>query len=391
MKYRHELNLKKKRLWEGIEITPDLKAVIVGIFLGDAHIHKRTKPVAPHIQYGHAADQKDLIKLVHTLLGSLTCNRNITITKPHSGSNNDVYYRFKSINHPFFDTLRIKYYVDNFYPDGSALKRFDMELLNCMDDKSLALWYMDDGSFSDHDNRCKVAFHTDGFHIDDVKLLINIMREKWGLESFIVSVNPKLVTGHTLILQPSSVEKFEKLILPYMIKCMRYKYPNQYTPPPWADNADYESGWDKLVNKAVSLPASRILPISNPISITSTIKTESGNIEYTISNASRLEVADFLEEHHYLGRPPHHSKYYVKLLIGNQMVGAAAFASLRIEAVSAKLFNIKVDFRDGLEVSRFACLDSCPRNTESFFLSECINIIKKINSKIKFLITNALL
>ncbi len=389
---KQEIGLRDKSLWENVIVTDELKSVIAGIYLGDASITKPNVGNHPCLEYGHAADQGNFVRLVYMLLGKLMHGRHINVKAPNKQRpNDDTFYRFRAIAHPFFDELRSNY-VEGFYPDKSALKRLGNNILDNLTPLSLALWYMDDGCFTDFSQSgIKVKFCTEGFHIDDIKLLSKCLLDKFGIDTYSQSNNKHLLTGHVLYVQEKSIEKLEELIVPYFIKCMRSKFPGQYVSPPWEDNPDYLSEMDKLVESAPKLPDPIVVVPEIIYYKTTTMKFLDADVtkqvDYTIINASRTEVAEFLESHHYLGRPPHHAKYYVKLMIGERMVGAAAFGSLRSYAVSDRLFKTPVDSKLGLEVSRFACLDSCPTNTESFFLSQCIDAIKVMDENIKFLIT----
>jgi hypothetical protein len=165
-----------------------------------------------------------------------------------------------------------------------------------------------------------------------------------------------------------------------------------YVVPPWETDPSYESEWDKLVQLAPPLPEPVKPSFTSLFNQELDIKVVDSNglaiqKRYIVQHTSRIDVADFLEKYHYLGRPPHHAKYYFKLVDDGNIVGAAAFASLRAPAVKDGIFSSQVSASDGLEVARFACIDECHKNTESFFMSKCIQGLGAVSPNVKFLIT----
>lgn len=389
-KHIKEFKLRKKQLWESVEITNELKAIIIGIYLGDASISKPIKNMKSCLEYGHATDQGNLVRLVYQLLEPLMSKRKINVEAPTKKINEETFYRIRTIFHPYFTELRDKYYKENFFDNGEALKRIDLDLLNYMTDESLALWYFDDGYFSDFNNKLKVVFCTQRFLLEDVKLLIKFIKDKWNLDSYIKSKNKYLLTGHDIVLHERSVSKFEELLLPYIIKCVRYKFPFQFIIPYWESDTKYQSNWDIILKEAPNLPKPRIPYFIPQYDVSKSLKTINNNIKtitnYRVVQASKPEISDFLAKHHYLGRIKN-SCLHFKLLEDDKLVGVSSFSKLRTVQQTKNMFNREFTIYDGLDVSRFACLDACGNNTESFFMSECIRGIKKISTETKFLVT----
>lgn len=382
---RKKYGINNRKLWENILITDDLKSVIIGIYLGDAHISKPIKNIKSHLEYGHSIMQGDIVRLVYKLLEPLMNNRNISVKAPDKPTE-DTFYRIRTIHHPFFDELRLNYYVEKYFDNKEGLKRIDNTLLNWMNELSLALFYIDDGFFTDFNNKTKIGFCTDRFLKDDVLLLSNFINKKWNIKTYLDSPNNNLTTGYKLIIKEESIEKFERIISPYMVKCIRYKYTNQYFIPDWDDNSYYE----QLINAAPKLPEPRIPIFQSNYINTRKIEVINNNekisTNYDILQASLPEISNFLDKYHYKGRPVN-SRLYMKLINNNELVGAAAFSLLRTDKQIEGIFNLKLTKYDGLDVSRFACLDKCGKNTESMFLSECIKAIIKLSPNTKFLIT----
>lgn len=90
----------------------------------------------------------------------------------------------------------------------------------------LAHWYMDDG------NRCyykgprfnkdmSVVINTQGFEIEEVKILIKELNEKFNLNSYL-SFNKK---KPIIYIPNKDYDKFYNIINPFIIDSMRYKLP----------------------------------------------------------------------------------------------------------------------------------------------------------------------
>jgi hypothetical protein len=86
---------------------------------------------------------------------------------------------------------------------------------------SLAVWYMDDGCFSD--NKCIIA--TDGFSQDDICFLQKLLLEKFNIKT---SVKNK----SKLLIKKESIQIFFSIIRPHIIPSMLYKIFDPVTTSP---------------------------------------------------------------------------------------------------------------------------------------------------------------
>lgn len=74
------------------------------------------------------------------------------------------------------------------------------------------------------------------------------------------------------------------------------------------------------------------------------------------------------------------------LFENNELIGALAFATPCSENVRASVFG--KEYKDSVtELHRLHIKDVTPRNTESWFISKCLNLLKKDNEKIKAVIS----
>lgn len=98
---------------------------------------------------------------------------------------------------------------------------------------------------------------------------------------------------------------------------------------------------------------------------------------YFFSRVSVHDVREFVEKHHYS-----HSINGVKIGFcfaiynSGRMVGAMVFGEL--STTSWKKYAKSE--HDVIELRRLVCLDECPRNTESWFVSKALKFIKRNSS-----------
>lgn len=113
-----------------------------------------------------------------------------------------------------------------FYENGNKTIK---NIINMIDEKALAFWYMDDGSLN---NKKSVQLATYGFSLEDHELLKNMFNEKFGIE-VIIDTRKLVYKGkgrnyHYLRMNFEDSSKFFELIYPYIIDGMKYKLPESF-------------------------------------------------------------------------------------------------------------------------------------------------------------------
>jgi hypothetical protein len=108
--------------------------------------------------------------------------------------------------------------------------------------------------------------------------------------------------------------------------------------------------------------------------------------DFKVSPCERKDIKDFIETWHYSKSINGvKSNHCFKLMQEDKIVGAAIFSQLAMANVWKKYVEKESDL---IELRRLCCIDDTPKNTESFFISQCIRWIKK-NYKYKKLISYA--
>ena len=127
-----------------------------------------------------------------------------------------------------------KYVRKLLYPNG--VKTVPAELLKHVDARSLAFWYMDDGSLRKTKNRRPYAlFCTDGFGPACIRRLIGHLKSSFGLEAQVCRTTQKQRNGiqvkgkyERIRLRMEDSEKLFALISPFVHPSMEYKLPEKF-------------------------------------------------------------------------------------------------------------------------------------------------------------------
>ena len=107
-------------------------------------------------------------------------------------------------------------FYDLFYHEGT--KCIPSNIAELLSPLGLCYWLCDDGTF-DKSNQI-VILCTDSFTLEEVQLLINVLNDKWNLESY----QKKTSIGNYRIAIPRrSLPILESLLGPIMPPMMRYK------------------------------------------------------------------------------------------------------------------------------------------------------------------------
>lgn len=194
--------------------------VIIGALLGDSNIrirHNKHETVYA-ISFGHSLRQLEYLKMKFNLIGSewsnSICERKGNLISTFKNKNYD--------RKPFFEfctkPMKIQPIYDLLYVNHK--KTISMEYLNCLTPLSLAIWYMDDGSYS-HKNRT-IRLATMGFSQKENELIRDYFYENLKMPSIVEKVN--CGSGYSILLTQNSSKKFLSLVRPYQCSSLDYKF-----------------------------------------------------------------------------------------------------------------------------------------------------------------------
>ena len=137
---------------------------------------------------------------------------------------------------PYFDSKRNTYCFQTvFHPDFNKLADIFLDnngkkIISCFFDRkpispiSLAYWFMDDGGLLSYNKdyvRKGLVLNTQGFTVDQVKLLSDNLNKAYHLNSWVKENKKKPI----IVFSGKEFKEIKNLILPYILCSMRYKLP----------------------------------------------------------------------------------------------------------------------------------------------------------------------
>ena len=196
-----------------LELSDDLKNVIIGLMLGDLHAEKRNPNSNTRLQFKQSIVNKPYIDHLYSMFKEY-CS---SAPKINSSRDNrpgkkefNVSIKFWTQSLPCFNLFRELFY------DDSGLKYIPLNLEEMLTPIGLAYWAMDDGYKSGKG----FYFCTESYTLEDNNRLCQILKSKFNLECGV----HKHTNGHRLYVFSISMDEFLRLIGPYVNPHFGYKF-----------------------------------------------------------------------------------------------------------------------------------------------------------------------
>ena len=109
----------------------------------------------------------------------------------------------------------------------SGEKKIVSTLFDYIDEKSLAMWYMDDGCLGNTRGKYYVTLCTHGFSYEENSKIAEFLHKKWGIDCKLTKANGLTDTLYYIRIYGENVAKFIKLISKYIFPSMEYKIPEE--------------------------------------------------------------------------------------------------------------------------------------------------------------------
>lgn len=179
-----------------IDFTDEQKQIIYGSLLGDGNIHKHGKGYRYH--EGHSINQINYCDFKKNKLKQFIIKSKKT--------------EVNTIIHPFLKKIYNRIYIN-------GVKKITNDFLMYLNDKAIAIWFMDDGAKAGS----SVCLCTYSFTKKENELL-----SKWFLETYNIKTTIRLRKNkyYELYIKKESLKKFYNLIKNYIIPSMKYKFPS---------------------------------------------------------------------------------------------------------------------------------------------------------------------
>lgn len=215
----------------------ELKSFYAGVILGDGTIdkgvHKRSLTMAS-IQKDFVTYLDDFTKQ-YTNFETFVKEKNATVDK--NGVNHKKHWIFGIRAHPYFNKIYHQFY------DDYRKKYINKEILNVLDFRGLANWYMGDGYItlvgkeSNNITSRRVQLCTDCFTKSDNELIASWLSEKFGYDTSII----KRQRFYRINIKLKSAQNFLMDIKDFILPCFYYKLDLKFeTKPNWMRNDYFE-------------------------------------------------------------------------------------------------------------------------------------------------------
>lgn len=191
------------------KFTKEGRNLLIGMLLGDGTISNNNV-----FKLAHSTEQKDYLEWkISQLKEAAIRNTGIKSYISSRGYNKDSEVLYTQLNIiPFIKVLRRVVYKN-------GKKTFSRKLLNRLDAKGIAIWFMDDG----HINIRKDKGRPCGFYIkistcepkEEVQTIIDFFKEQWNI-NFYMFHEGKKEDSYSLCCGTKEGLKFIELVKPYV-------------------------------------------------------------------------------------------------------------------------------------------------------------------------------
>lgn len=197
-----------------VKLTPEMEEVIIGTLLGDSWIGYVYKGcTAPKYHTTHSIKQEEYVKTIYNDLFPIM-SKNIYYLKNRIAKfGTKIYKCTDTISISSRNSKCLIPYREAFYPNGKKIIPVSF-IKNKFTAKSIAYWYMDDGSLDKKSH--SYIFNTQCFTKENLQEFTDFLSLKYNLEFSIKKDN-------SLYLKHKSNKIFEELIKPFVTKDMQYK------------------------------------------------------------------------------------------------------------------------------------------------------------------------
>lgn len=193
-----------------LKLTTKQKEILVGIILGDGHLETQNSGITYRLKVEHSIKQKEYVDYLYQIFKEFTISPLKERTRISLGKELKS-YGFTTISSGIF-----RFYGQQFYHNG---KKVMPKIISKMfSPKSLAMWFMDDGSYKSVHHRTYII-HANCYTKDELELIKSVFEKKFGIK---VGIH-KQYSQWRLYVYSESAQLFKKIIEPYILPSLRYK------------------------------------------------------------------------------------------------------------------------------------------------------------------------
>lgn len=188
---------------------------IIGMILGDSYVSKfRPKRANSVLNTRHSKKQQEYIKHKQKRLTEL----GFKVSKLYDTTNNyGESFTIDCKDPKLFNQLRLVLYPRN----NKTIKR---KWLNYLNKESLAVWFMDDGSYTKRGKSAYISLHTNSFNKKEHDVIIKYFKQVWDINPTLrVTKRENRDQSFFLTFNVEETKKLVVILEPFVINSMKYK------------------------------------------------------------------------------------------------------------------------------------------------------------------------
>jgi len=197
-----------------LRLNSKQKSLIIGSLLGDGTmwLGKNAKNVNFKVEQGLV--QKEYVFWKYNILKRFVFTEPKLSYRYNEKGKYPKSWWFRTIRHPIFTKIYNEFYTGKEHKTGKKIIPKNLE--SDMDPLVLAVWIMDDGSYS----KKRIDISTYSFTLKEIHLLQNILKKVFNIES---CYHKDRNIGFRMYFDTKNTKKVIKTIYPYIIPTMMYK------------------------------------------------------------------------------------------------------------------------------------------------------------------------
>jgi hypothetical protein len=173
-----EIENKKRTL----KITKRQREIIVGTLLGDGHLESMANGTTYRLKVEHSVTQKDYVDWLYKEFSGWVRTAPRIRTRIMKPPENKIAQSVMSYGFTTYSHGALRFYAQQFY--NGKKKQIPKMIKKILTPLSLAVWFMDDGSWKSARHRTFI-FHTLGYARQELEVLVCVLKVKFGITAML--------------------------------------------------------------------------------------------------------------------------------------------------------------------------------------------------------------
>ena len=199
---------------QALLLTKEQQELMVGSLLGDGTMQIGSGAINANFKVEQGLAQKEYVEWKYKILKPLVNTEpKISYRYKESGEKYEKSWWFRTVRHPLLTAIHTKFYKKK---NDKFKKVVPTDLKLHLSPLALAVWIMDDGSYS----KGKIDMSTYSFTLQEILLLQRCLKDNFDVESKYFKDRNK---GYRMYCNTKETRKVIKIIHPYIISSLKYK------------------------------------------------------------------------------------------------------------------------------------------------------------------------